>query len=42
MHKTSSEQPKRKKRCFKKDEKIDMLVNNDFLRSKVNTMRWKY
>lgn len=43
IHKTSVNQPKRKrKQRTTKKEKVDVLVENDFLRSKVNTMRWKY
>lgn len=43
MHHTSTEQAKRKRKLRSiKSEKVDMLANNDFLRSKVNTMRWKY
>lgn len=43
IHKTSADQPKRKrKKLTSKKEKGDILVENDFLRSQVNTMRWKY
>ena len=43
IHKTSADQPKRKrKKRATNTENVDVLVENDFLRSKVNTMRWKY
>jgi transcriptional regulator with XRE-family HTH domain len=43
IHKTSMEQLKRKRKYRTiKQEKVDVLVENDFLRSKVNTMRWKH
>lgn len=43
MHNTLTDQAKRKRKLRSiKSEKVDMLVNNDFLRSKANTMRWKY
>ena len=43
IHKTSVDQPKRKrKKRATNTENVDVLVENDFLRSKVNTMRWKY
>ena len=43
IHKTSADQPKRKrKKRATNTENVDVLVENDFLRSKVNTIRWKY
>ncbi|OCG03963.1 helix-turn-helix domain-containing protein [Gilliamella sp. wkB112] len=43
IHKTSAELPKRKRRQRQvKTEKVDVIAENDFLRSNVNTMRWKY
>jgi transcriptional regulator with XRE-family HTH domain len=43
IHITSAEQPKRKrKQRTVKVKQIDMLTENDFLRSKVNTMCWKH
>ncbi|MWP63150.1 helix-turn-helix domain-containing protein [Gilliamella sp. Pas-s25] len=43
IHITSAEQPKRKrKQRTAKIEQVDMLTENDFLRSKVNTMCWKH
>jgi transcriptional regulator with XRE-family HTH domain len=43
IHKTAMEQLKRKRKYRTiKQEKVDVLVENDFLRSKVNTMRWKH
>jgi transcriptional regulator with XRE-family HTH domain len=43
IHKTSMGQLKRKRKYRTiKQEKVDVLVENDFLRSKVNTMRWKH
>lgn len=42
IHKTSAELPKRKRRRQVKPEKVDVIAENDFLRSNVNTMRWKY
>ncbi|OCG49949.1 hypothetical protein A9G35_00660 [Gilliamella sp. Choc5-1] len=43
IHNTSIEQPKRKRRQKTiKTEKVNVLTENDFLRSNVNTMRWKH
>ncbi|OCG19799.1 MULTISPECIES: helix-turn-helix domain-containing protein [unclassified Gilliamella] len=43
IHITSAEQPKRKrKQRAAKNEQINVLTENDFLRSKVNTMCWKH
>ncbi|SCB99963.1 helix-turn-helix domain-containing protein [Gilliamella intestini] len=43
IHNISIEQPKRKRRQKTiKTEKVNVLTENDFLRSKVNTMRWKH
>ncbi|NUE96330.1 helix-turn-helix transcriptional regulator [Gilliamella sp. ESL0232] len=43
IHIASAEQPKRKRKQRKvKTERVDVLTENDFLRSKVNTMHWKH
>ncbi|MWN32282.1 MULTISPECIES: helix-turn-helix domain-containing protein [unclassified Gilliamella] len=43
IHNSSIEQPKRKrKQKTTKTEKVNVLTENDFLRSKVNTMCWKH
>lgn len=43
IHKTYADQPKRKrKQRTTRKETVEILIENDFLRSKVNTMRWKY